>query len=396
MSLIKLLARLGVLFMCSGVLEAKQDFISPQKIQTMIQKPIVEPVLKSTIEPYDSQVSRLAPLTLAGLIKPIIQLPDKDIASNTRFITALPQLENQPSHLRNAITQHNIQSAILWNRQLIHKTGNAPGMNQIIQYQHRYQKECHSENVQRFNIYDQYWQNNMFHNRYNRWYKWGFHGGYWYPLRPFFSIQNYFTYPTVQWFFVDDTTAAEYFHTYYASEEAPPSSCLKEFSYKNIYFPSDTLRDLLVEASAFPLELRCNFRSAVINLTNQLKGGISKRNSMLFSFHQNDIALTYYHNLENKAIVIVGFINQGKINIAFEGLLDLKNPKKSSVFIPDGPIPTDYQLQQLYQLNSRIRDLGGDPFSAPQEPSAKNAPVDALEQIEQILDAHSAELNQIE
>ena len=170
---------------------------------------------------------------------------------------------------------------------------------------------------------------------------------------------------------MDDSVAPEYFKSYYSEKMLPPD-CLKAFTYKNIYFPSDTLRDLLVEASAFPQNVRCNFRTAIINMTSQLKKTIDERFFILFSFKRNDIVINHYQNLQNKAIVVAGFINQGKIKVAFEALMDLRNPNRSISFIPESSQPTDKQLQQLYQLTNRIRVLGGNPFTASQEPSLNN------------------------
>lgn len=346
---------------------------NPQ-IKNLIKNPRMEPVLESHIEPYNSMVSKIPsildwipPKSIADV--PVFVIPQiKNIIPNKPPVNIFVLLKNPPSHLNAPITQSNIRSAVLLNQQVINKAEYGRWMEQIRQFKYHYQKQLESDNRQRFNNYEQYWKNGHDRNQFSLWHKWGFYGGFWYPTRPFFAIENYFTYPTVQWLFVNDSVAPEYFNNYYP-EKMPPSDCLKAFAYKNVYFPSDTLRDLLVEASAFPQELRCNFRTAIINITTQLKKTIDKRFFILFSFKHNDIVINHYQNLQNKAIVVAGFINQGKIKVPFEALMDLRNPNQSISFIPESSKPTDKQLQHLYQLTSRIRVLGGNPFTAAQEPS---------------------------
>ncbi|WP_045095213.1 hypothetical protein [Legionella fallonii] len=347
------------------------------KINNLIKKPMVEPVLKSYIEPYDSMICKIPSIPDLKSHKTIADdsvsiIPQiKNVIPNKRPTDIFAMLKNHPSHFNAPITQSNIRSAVLWNQQVLNKPNSRQWMDQIHLFKYHYQKQFERDNRQRFNNYEQYWKNGHYHNQYGLWHKWGFYGGFWYPTRPFFAIENYFTYPTVQWLFVDDSVAPGYFKSYYSEKMLPPD-CLKAFTYKNIYFPSDTLRDLLVEASAFPQNVRCNFRLALINITAQLKKTIDEQFFILFTFKHNDIVINHYQNLQNKAIVVAGFINQGKIKVAFEALMDLKNPNQSIIFIPESSKPTDKQLQQLYQLTNRIRVLGGNPFTASQEPSLNN------------------------
>ena len=289
--------------------------------------------------------------------------------NNTHHIAPVHVISNnKPSHLTNHFTQNNTHTATLKNQQFIHKANNAHWVQQINGYQHQYHNQFYKNNIQSFNVYGHYWQNNYYHEWYNPWYQWGFYGGFWYPVRPYYAIENYFSYPMVQWFFMDDPVAPEYYSSYY-SEPIQQSPCVGAFPYKHIYFPTDTLRDLLVEVSGLPQGLRCTFRTAIINLSSQLQQDVSTYYSINFSLQQNNIVVNYYQNLQNKGIVIAGFVNQGTINVAFEALLDLQNPSHSITFAPDGQTPTQDQLQVLQQLNNRIIKLGGDPFTAQQEPS---------------------------
>lgn len=288
---------------------------------------------------------------------------------NRNFNPAHVVVNEKPSHLNNPITQQNLHHAVTWNQQFINAANNAQWVHQINGYQQQYHRQFYNYNVHRFNVYGHYWQSNHYHNWYNAWYHWGFYGGFWYPVRPFYAIENYFTYPVVQWFFVDQAIVPQYYSNYYVSQPALPPACSETFPYKNIYFPTDTLRDLLVEVSGLPQELRCNFRAAVISMTSQLKDDVSNYFAVHLVFQPDDIVINYYQNLQNNAIVVAGFVNQNKINMAFEALLDLQNPNESIIFAPEGQTPTEEQLQVLNQLNERIKSLGGDPFTAQQEPS---------------------------
>ncbi|CEG55566.1 hypothetical protein [Legionella fallonii] len=351
----------------------------PQIQHKVIQQPIVKPIQKPIQKPIHHGLQPT--VTPINTPKPITPTPNKTIHpinpynNNRNFYPAHVVVNTKPSHLNNPMTQQNLHHAMTWNQQFVHAANNAQWVHEVNGYQQQYHKQFYNYNVQRFNVYGHYWQNNHYHNWYNAWYHLGFYGGFWYPVRPFYAIENYFTYPVVQWFFVDEAVAPQYYTNYYVSQPAPPPACIETFPYKNVYFPTDTLRDLLVEVSGFPQQLRCNFREAIIGITSQLKDDMSNYFALSFTFRPDDIVINYYQNLQGQAIVIAGFVSQNKINMAFEALLDLRNPNNSIVFAPDGQTPTEEQLQVLNQLNSRIKNLGGDPFTAQQEPapSAYNA-----------------------
>lgn len=369
-----------------NVVQEEKEVIVEPILESHIE-PYASPVLESHIEPYDSMVSKVPSIPDLQSLQaneeiPVSTLPEiKNIIPNKPIIDIFALLKNPPSHLNAALTQSNIRNAVLLNQQVLDKASSKQWIGQIHQFKYHYQKQFEIDNRQRFNVYEQNWKNGHDRIQFNRWHQWGFYGGFWYPIRPFFAIENYFTYPTVQWLFVNDSVAPEYFNNYY-SEKAPPADCVKAFTYKNVYFPSDTLRDLLIEASAFPQDLRCNFRTALINITTQLKKTINKQNSILFAFKHNDIVINHYQNLQNKVIVVAGFINQGKIKVSFEALMDLQKPSQSISFIPASSKPTDKQLQRLYQLTNRIRELNGDPYTAAHEPTLNDYSPVSLEPIE--------------
>jgi len=275
----------------------------------------------------------------------------------------------QPSHLSNNFTQKNLQSATRLNHQFVSQPNNSKWTQDISGYKNQYRQRYHNNDVQHFKTYSKFWHNHHFHDWYSFWYPWGFYGGFWYPVRPSYDIEDYFDYPDVQWLYADEPVTPDYYNSYYPSESTPPSVCLEEFPYKHIYYPTDTMRDLLVEVSGLPQDLRCNFRAAIINFTSDLQQDAAEIFSRSdFSFNQNDVVVNYYQNLQNQAIVIAGFVSNGNINMAFEGLLDLENPDQSITFAPQGQTPSEDELEVLNELNERIQNLGGDPFTAQQEP----------------------------
>lgn len=312
-------------------------------------------------------------MTLHHEIKPVTHNQNQTVDKNNNGFLLHPEHINKnssPSHLANQFTQTNIQKALLWNKQFIHQPGNGKWIAMIHDYQQQYQNKFYANSIQRYKAYDHYWRSNYFHNWYSPWYQWGFYGGNWYPVRPFFSITDYFDYPEVQWFFVDEPQLPDYYKAYYTKRALLAGLCAKPFPYKHVYFPTDTLKDLLIEVSGFTGNLCCNFRMALLTITSQLQQVIHVNFAIPFSFEQNDIIINYYQNLKNKAIVIAGFVNHNKINIAFEAYLDLENPATSIAFAPMSQIPTDDQLAVLKQLNNRIEVMGGDPFTAQEEPDA--------------------------
>jgi len=273
-----------------------------------------------------------------------------------------------PSHLSNKFTQANMHVAKTINQQFISKSNHSTWAHNVNGYKTYYHQHYNNNVIQQFNKVGQFWNNNYYHNWYNAWFQWGFFGGFWYPVNPDFMIEDYFYYPDVQWFYVDQPVAAEYYSEYYPSQPVPSDICLQAFPYKHVYFPTDTLRDLLVEVSGLPQDLRCNFHEAVMSFTSQLQQEIVSNFSVSFSYSPNDIVVNYYQNLQNKAIVISGFVSHDTIKMAFEGFLDLIDPGQSISFAPKGQIPTQDELNVLNQLNDRIESLGGDPFTAQEEP----------------------------
>lgn len=327
-----------------------------------------------------NQPKTLQPVHAVNPLVPINAGPNKPLRSiNVKPINPSHVIKNiNPSHLSNNFTKINIQKSAQLNHHFINSPRNAIWFNQVNAYKQSYNHHFHQSYIHKFQIYNQFWHNPHFHFWYQPWFQWGFFGGFWYPVREVF-IQEYFYYPDVQWFYVEEPVPVEYYQDYYPEEPLPPPSCQVTFPYRQVYFPTDTLRDLLVEVSGFPQYLRCHFREAVINFTDQLKDQVNNHFSVNLTFQQNDIVVNYYQNLQNRAIVIAGFVSHDQINMAFEGLLDLDNPDQSISFSPSGQNPTQEELQLLDELNNRITSLGGDPFTAQEEPETANTQLPAGE-----------------
>jgi hypothetical protein len=175
----------------------------------------------------------------------------------------------------------------------------------------------------------------------------------------------------VYWFYADSSnygkTYSEYYQTYYSTTEAE-ADAVKPFSFARAYFPSDTLKDLAIEASGFDYATQQNFRSAVEIFTTALGAAVGASVDGTFKFEDFSIVINHYENLGNKGIAIEGLVGQGELQKNFKGFLDLSTPSASSVFVPENYEPTEAELSQLKALNQKVVDLGGDPTVANLEP----------------------------
>jgi hypothetical protein len=90
-----------------------------------------------------------------------------------------------------------------------------------------------------------------------------------------------------------------------------------------------------------------------------------------FEFADYSVVLTRYENLQDKAIVLEGFVEQGELKKSFKGFVDLVDAQKSVAFVPNSFEPTPEELAELGEMNQRIVDLQGDPYAANEEPEQK-------------------------
>ncbi len=308
-----------------------------------------------------NQTNKMTPsnkITTHG-VQPVLHLGPNAGTVSTQNLHTNVVTTSASSH---KITQKNIQNAHTLNHQFVSGPHHTKWAKNISNAKNNYRQHFHNNilhNAQQFNAFH---HNPHFHNWYNNWHQWGFFGGFWYPFYPCYNIDDYFYYPAVSWFYVSEPVTVDYYRDYYPSAPAPSGDCLTTFPYTNIYFPTDTLRDLLIEMSGLPTVL-CNFREAVISFTSQLQQDVTTNMNVNYSFSQNGIVITYYQNLQNQAIVLGGYVSDDKIHMAFEGFLDLNNPNQSIAFVPKGQNPTADEIQALTQLNNRITALGGNPVA---------------------------------
>jgi hypothetical protein len=286
----------------------------------------------------------------------------------------------QPSHWTNATFHHSFHHSYYWNHGFEHR--HPAWTPRLDAWRHDWHSRFWPACNYRWGIYRHFWFD-YYRFYYSDWFRWGFYGGFWYPVRPWVDIEVYFVYPMVYWFYQDQFDPA-YFVEYYEPVVPPyvppgedpvpapdPTTCdVSQFPYAGVYFASDTLRDLLVEASGFPGQLRCTFMKSITLMTDQLRSQIGAQfQQQDFAFDANDVVINHYENLQNQAITLAGFVDHGGLHIAFQGMLDLVDPTQTSVLVPQGQSPTGDEINRLQSINDRVKSLGGDPYSAAEEPT---------------------------
>jgi hypothetical protein len=238
----------------------------------------------------------------------------------------------------------------------------------------RYRDQYRNEIVARTGVYRGYYSENSYRYYYSDWYRHGFYGGYYYPVRAYEDIESYFTYPVVYWMFApdyDDTYWRTYYHRDWDSKPTPASCEVKGIQFSRVLYPTDTVKDLGVEISALDACRQSDFRRAMETVLQTIQSDIGMQLGQDFQLGKYSVVINHYKNLRNQAIVIEGFSDQDDNHFAFKALLDLVNPGKSLVFVPnsqDASSATD--LAALKALNDRIVALGGDPYTADDEPQS--------------------------
>lgn len=228
-----------------------------------------------------------------------------------------------------------------------------------------YRRHYHDRVMERGNAYHRYYHNGHYRYFYSQYFPYGFCGGYWYPCNPFWDIDLYFGYPIVYWFYLP-TPEQTVYQAYYPTEY--PQNPVAPFQFAGTFYPTETLRDLGVEISGLSYEVQGKFRQAVTTLTLQLVKQISETLKASFTLADNEVVLTRYENLQNRAIVVEGFVDRGDMHIAFKGDLDLNDPSKTTVFVPSAEVPSPADISALKAVNDRIIEQGGDPFIIHVEP----------------------------
>src|SRR5262249_31711645 len=120
-----------------------------------------------------------------------------------------------------------------------------------------------------------YHYNNQFKFYYSGWFKHGFCGGFYYPIRPWYAIHEWFYYPVIYWLYVDlGPQDIPFYQEIYLNEY--PSCPVKAFEYARVFFPTDSLRDLGIEMSALKPAIQCNFRESMLRATKSLQQQLSE------------------------------------------------------------------------------------------------------------------------
>lgn len=205
---------------------------------------------------------------------------------------------------------------------------------------------------------------------YSAWFSLGFYGGYYYPVDLCdWTADNYFWYPSVYWFYSDDYNpdlySAWYGDYYYLYPVTP-------FRFARVYYPSQAFIDMNVEVSSWQNYQQSNFRTEILNLTQDLAQQISDNLQESFVLSPNDIVVTNYNHYSdgqgNEALVFSGAVDRGNLHVGFEALLNPNDPTDYIVFVPVGQEPTDADQYNLNLINQRIQSLGGDPTVVYTEP----------------------------
>ena len=273
---------------------------------------------------------------------------------------------SKPSHLAVPVTSRNLEQAKTTQASIREKhpklvetvTGNA----------RLYEQHYLSRVRERTSIYQRYYGTTEYRFFYGAYFQYGFFGGYYYPVRPRYDIHVHFTYPLVYWLYVD-TLDEEYYRAWYGNDYEQYR--FEVFPFARVFYPTDTLCDLMTEVSALSALQQHHFRLGLVNVVESLQSQISNYLVARFAFGDSDIVLTHYRNLDNKAIVLSGFVDRGELHVSFKALVDLEDNKQSLVFMPTSQKPVEQELETLTKINDRMRQYGVDPLQGDEEPTRR-------------------------
>jgi len=275
----------------------------------------------------------------------------------------------RPSHLGNPWTVKHIGAA---DGRYNHIRDNYPEWARRHDAYGKWYWSLYRERVhERYRHINRYWHNDQFRYYYSGWYRHGFCGGFYYPVRTV-RIETYFHYPVITWLYAP-TYEDDYWKGYYNGtwdpDDSEPRYPVVRFPYAGIFFPTDTIKDLAAEVSGMPRALQYRFRTSMISFVDQLKAAISDQLQAPIKLGQYEVIVNHYQNLNNEAIVLEGFVDKQGAQYAFKALLDLVNPSRTMVFVPTSQDPDGSNQAVLDAINARIVQLGGDPYTVDQEPT---------------------------
>jgi hypothetical protein len=205
---------------------------------------------------------------------------------------------------------------------------------------------------------------------YHGWYGYGFYGGWYWRLRPVYAIDEFFYNPFIFWLYADRWD--EYYYTrWYGSDYYSYPYLRLPFDRPGVFYPTESLRDLMLGVSMLPAQQQGNFRYGLIDMVSRLESALSQRLGRTVVLGRNEIVVTHYQMLEGAA-QLDGFVSADALQFPFKALLDLNDTNYNYVFIPtqtDGT-PADAEVYELRRLNERIEQLGGTNEFPPEEGGA--------------------------
>jgi len=194
------------------------------------------------------------------------------------------------------------------------------------------------------------------------WYKsyrrYGFHGGFYYRYHPVTDVTIYLGNPLWGWFYLDTVSVDVQVAWYGTSYATYP---VRDFKYRRIYNPTVEFRDLIIGVSDLDSYTQYNFREGMSNLTDQLGQKLANIFGRQVSLDENDVVINNYQVIEDKAVVVQGYVEKGGVQFGFKGFINLRNPADVMLFVPSGAnsYPTYEEIRVLENMNTRILDLGG-------------------------------------
>jgi len=210
------------------------------------------------------------------------------------------------------------------------------------------------------------------------WHDHFFFGGFYWGFYPLLNIDYYFFNPMVFWMFVPTYNEA-YYQTWYSSEYDNYPTLHYPFLYHGLYFPTENLKQLLFGVSAMPVDRQVQFRAAITIFTKEIAQTLANQLRQRVALSNGDIVVTHYEILSyDAAIEVEGFSNYNNQAYEFKGLLDLQDPERTSVFIPQNLAiqPSADTVQPLVQINSQINKVQGELPGVPSEPEVPATPAE--------------------
>jgi hypothetical protein len=223
-------------------------------------------------------------------------------------------------------------------------------------------------------FYDRYHYNwGTWRSRYVVWAPYGFYGGYYWDVHPFYTIDTYFYCPEVYWFYNTDWDV-DFYHDWYGDHYTDWAKYQVPFNRPGVFFPTEEFRDINIDVAGLKnINEEIGYRQAMNNFSDTLalevskQTGVAPANALL----QDSIVIDHYQLLlDDWNIEIEGFVSETVINaqgasvdvnFPFKALIDLGHPALNIVFIPTGDSadPNSLDAQNLKRLNDKILSDGG-------------------------------------